>query len=119
MLIKVTTKLFKIEPDLRFSYEHNVPKGFWNDLWRRHKMLEYTVKELCDFYTLKTGKQASWSTIDRWLLKTEIFNKARPYVKKGVNVINTDIFGELEEKVINELTRQIRESGISNSNVII
>jgi len=32
MIIKVNTKLFTIEPDVRFSREQNVPRGFWLDL---------------------------------------------------------------------------------------
>jgi len=119
MIIKVNTKLFTIEPDVRFSREQNVPRGFWLDLWRRHKMLEYTVTELCEYFKLKTGRPASWSTIDRWILKTEMFNKVNPFVKKGVTSVNTEIFGDLEQKVINELTRQFREYGTTKSNIII
>lgn len=118
MIIRLDSKLFTSDPDVRFANEQKLPRGFWNELWRRYKFLEYTTSDLKQYYDLKSGKKCSTTTIARWIFRSEIYHKAQPFVKKGVITASTEIFGELEERLINELTKQYR-AGVSRRNRII
>lgn len=118
MIIRLNSKLFTIDPDMRFANEQELPRGFWNDLWRRYKLLGYTPVEIKEYYNLKAKRQTDAITIHRWIFRTEIYFKAQPFVKKGVQVASTEIFGDLEQKLIDELTKQHR-SGVASKNRII
>ena len=119
MIIRITSKLFTTDPDSRFAIEQNLPRGLWNDLWRRYKFLGYTPGELKEFYHLKAGKETNINTINRWIFRTEIYHKVQPAVKKGAQAINTEVFGEFEEKLIQELTKQYRNGVKRNNRIII
>lgn len=119
MIIRIDGKLFTIPPDERFAIIHNLNRGFWNELWRRFSMLEYTPTELKEYFELKTGKKTNSNTMQRWILRTQIYYKVQPFVKKGVSTVSTEIFGDLENDLIKELTRQYKSGVITNHRIII
>lgn len=119
MIIRIDGKLFTIEPDRRFANEQNLPQGFWNELWRRYSFLQYTATEVAEYFELKTGRKTSTTMISRWIFRTEIYHKAQPFVKKGVQSASTKIFGELEEALIKELTKQFKDGDKSKHRIII
>ncbi len=120
MIIDLTkSTLFTIDPDIRFAKEYHLPKGIWTELWRRYKLLGYNHSELAEYLQIKTGKKHRNRNIQRWILRTEIYSKVSPLMKKGATHANTDIFGNLEYIVLNEFTRHLRNNGTGTSRIII
>lgn len=113
------SKLFTIEPAVRFAKEYGVPKELWVEMWRRHTLLSYSNDELCEYLHLKTGRKPKARSVKRWILKTEIYCLANHLVRMGVRVVSSDYFGEFEPFVIEELTRGIRFSGAQYSENIV
>lgn len=109
--------LFTIDPDLRFSKQNNDPKGTLKDIYRRHQLLEYTVPELCEFYTMKTGKTITPKSMKRWLWRIEIYKIAQPAMQSGTVV--SSYFKKHEWRVIKELLKNIKHSVHKKSKTII
>jgi len=120
MLIHLTkSKLFTEEPDRRFCKEYNLPRGFWTEVWRRYKLLDYTLKDICDYYEFKSGRKTSGQAMQRWIIRTEIYCRAQVAIKKGAIVATSDFFNEFEPFLIKEITKQIRFSVKKESKMLI
>jgi len=104
------SELFKVDPDVRFAREYSVDKGLWKEMWRRHKLLEYSIKDICDYYEVKTKRQISRQNIKRWVLRTEIYSRVKPVADMGCESLNSNYFGDLEWFVIKELLKNIKTS---------
>ena len=113
------SKLFTKDPDIRFAKEYAVPLGTWKEMWRRYKLLEYSNGDLRDFFFIKHARNLTYTSMDRWIVRTEIYERARPVLIMGANMANTEIFGEFEQKVMDELTKQIRWGESLSSHSII
>lgn len=110
---------FTKDPDIRFAREYLLPNGTWKELWRRYKLLEYTNQDLRDYLFIKHARNLSAKSVDRWIARNEIYLLAQPAVNMGAKMVNTSIFGKYEQKVIDDLTKQIRWGGGKKSNIII
>lgn len=120
MIIHISkSDLFTKDPDIRFANQYNLPRGFWNFMFNRAKHLEYTVQELCELYRIKTGKEMPDFSMRRWLWRTEIYNLAFPFIKKGAQTVVSEVFGEYEDELIKELTKHMRDGATKNSNILI
>lgn len=120
MILDLTkSKLFSIDPDLRFCKEYAVPIGTWTECWRRYKLMGYSAGDIKDFVFIKRMRSLSYTTIDRWIFRTEIYSIVNPHLKKGVKHVNSDIFKEYEQEVINELVKKLKTGESNNSNIII
>lgn len=108
-----------MEPDMRFALEHDIAPGLWKEMWKRHKLLQYTPKELAEYFEFKTKSSCDTKKIHRWILRTEVYSIANPILKKGAIHVNTIVFGKFEQFVIDELTKQMRFSGKGESKIII
>ncbi len=104
----IDSQIFTCDPDLRFSKEYALPKGAWIEVWRRYKLLDYSLGDLRDFIFIKYGRNPNPSSIFRWVARTKIYEISNPLIKKGVRNVNTEIFGELEIYVINELVKPLK-----------
>jgi hypothetical protein len=114
MIIDITkSMLFRMHPDIRFAKWCKLPVGFWTEIYRRHKLLGYSNEELREFYLIKTGKIPTAHLIERWLWRTEIYHITEPLIKKGVRHVNSSIFREYENLVIQELTKSQKEGSVS------
>jgi hypothetical protein len=113
------SKLFTVHPDDRFAREYQVPKGVWTELWKRYKLMGYDVPELCEYFLIKTKIRASHRNINRWIVRTELYNIGSPVLKMGATKVNSEIFGFFEEIVLYEFTKHLRFSGTKNSKAII
>jgi hypothetical protein len=119
MLIKIhSSRLFDTNPAVRFAEQYNVPQELWTELWKRHQLLDYSIIDLADYFHLKAGKPIKRRYIKKWIFLTEVYNMAKPARDMGAQVINTELFGELEPRVIEEVTRNMRFSGIKSSNIM-
>ncbi len=120
MLINISkSKLFTVDPGLRFAREYGLSEDIWKELWRRYKLLEYSNGDLRDFLFIKHARSLSYNSMDRWLKCGEIYSRAKPIVDKGVSNVNTIVFGDLEQDVIDLLTKQLRFGRSEESKAII
>lgn len=109
MLIDLTkSTIFTKDPGIRFAKEHALDKSVWPEVWRRYKLLDYSNGDLRDYLFVKHGRNLAFNTMTRWLLCGEIYMRAKPFLDKGVTTVNTVIFRDLEQQVIDELTKQVR-----------
>lgn len=116
----IQSKLFTQDPDVRFSREYVVPVGTWKELWRRYKLLDYSNGDLRDYLFVKHARNLSYNSMARWIQRSEVFTITNPLIKKGVQHVNTELFGEYEQYVMDELTKQLRYGGArKNSRTII
>jgi hypothetical protein len=104
------SKLFTHDPDKRFAWEYDVPQGLWKEMWRRYQLLDYTARDLCDLYYVKTGKVMSPRTVNRWVWRSEVYMMAKPVIEKGAQHVTSEFFGRHEMDVVKELTKNIRVS---------
>lgn len=115
------SKLFKVEPGVRFGREYNVDHKLWNEIWKRYKFLDYpyTTQELCEYFLIRTKREIKPESIRRWILMTEIYSKAQPVMKHGAQTVVSSFFNEYESDVIFELTRNMRFSQAKDSRNIV
>jgi len=119
MIIRITKSiLFTTDPDIRFASEHHVPLGLWRELWKKYKLQEYEVKDLCDLYHAKTGNRISRRALQRWIRRTEIYSRTKPAIERGVESVTSDFFGNLEWMVLKELFRNMKVSGTETIRVL-
>lgn len=119
MLIKLDSQLFTTHPARRFANKYAVPETMWMELWKRYKMLEYTPAEMAEYFQIKTGKSIKKRQVKRWVFLTEIFAITKPARDMGAQVVNTEIFGIYEGKVIDEIMKHIKSGGTKNCNIIV
>lgn len=105
--IDLKNQIFTDHPSIIFAKNMKVPIGFWNDLWRRYKDLEYKPSDLKDWYELKTGKEISEKTIRRYLVRTELYNQAQRMIHRGEYTVHIVYFTKhteyLKPYIINDL----------------
>ena len=120
MIINITkSKIFTVEPSLRFSKEYGLPNSVWSEIWRRYKWLEYSNGDLRDYLFLKYARNISYPGIARWIARGEVYLIASPLIKKGVVHVNSQIFKENEDFVMNELIKPLRNGATSKADSII
>lgn len=120
MIVHITkSKLFTIDPAIRFGREYGVEPQLWNEMWRRHTLLQYSTSELCEFFQFKVGKRPKAKSIKRWITRTEIYCLANHVGRMGVRVVQSEYFGKFEQDVIQELTKHMRFGGKQESRSIV
>lgn len=120
MIIHLTkSKLFTIDPAIRFAKEYAVDQKLWNELWKRYGLLEYDTEGLCGYFQYKTGRKANTRSIRRWLIRTEIYCRAQHVIGMGVQVVDSAYFGKFEDDLLDELTKSMRFSGKRDSRTLL
>ncbi len=120
MIIDITrSKIFKVEPSLRFSREYGLPQDVWKEVWRRYKFLDYSNGDLRDYIFIKYARNLNFNSMKRWIYRGEVYMISSPLVKKGVIHVNSAIFGDYEEYVMNELTKPLKNGATNKSESII
>lgn len=119
MLIRIkNSRLFNTNPAKRFADEYGVPEQLWHELWKRHKLLDYTVADIAEYYHIKVGKPIRRRYIKRWLFLGEIYILSKPARDMGAEVINTELFGPFEQRVIDEITRHMKSGSTHDSRIM-
>lgn len=120
MLVKLrNSRLFDTDPTRRFAKEYGVDESIWLELWKRYKVLDYTIDEMVEYFTIKTHKTIRARQIRRWIFLTDVFALTKPAREKKALVISTEMFGKLEKRVIDEITRGVRHSGVKKPHTIV
>ena len=57
--------------------------------------------------------------MDRWLNRGEVFMITQPLIKEGIIHVNSKIFGDYEEYVMNELVKPLKNGAISKAESIL
>lgn len=120
MIINITkSKIFNLDPSVRFSKEYGLSKDVWGEVWRRYKLLDYSNGDIRDYIFLKYARNLNYMSMKRWICRGEVFMVSNPLIKKGVEHVNSQIFGDYEEYVMNELTKPLKNGAISKSDSIL
>lgn len=120
MIIHITkSKLFTLDPAIRFSNRYRVKKKVFHELYRRYGLEQYDMDGLCGYFQYKTGRKPDKDVIKLWLMKTEIYGKAQHALRMGVRVVDSQFFGEYEEFVIKETTRHLRNGEAQNNRTLV
>lgn len=120
MIIRLTqSKLFTEDPASRFASQYGVSEDIWRELWRRCKLLGYSVPELCEVFYIKVGRPINRRKMEEWIFKGEVFMKVHDAMQKGVESVSSEFFGELEPRVLNELLRNIKYQHYKSSNSVV
>lgn len=121
MLINLTkSKLFTLSPEVRFSKEYGLQPEVWRELWKRHSFHEYNLRDLCDYFELKTnGRKTSPQSMQRWLWRTYVYMKAQGVMKEGVEMVQSEFFGNFEVDVIRELLKNVKSSVRQEPKILI
>lgn len=120
MIINLSkSKLFTVAPEIRFGKEYGLPPEVWRELWKRHSFHDYTLKDLCDYFEIKTRRQTSPQAMQRWLWRTYVYMKAQGVMKRGVEIVQSEFFGNYEVDVIRECTKNIKSSVRKEPKILI
>lgn len=120
MLLNITkSKIFTLDPSVRFAKEYGLPKEAWSEVWRRYKLLDYSNGDIRDFLFLKYARNIGHPAMSRWIYRGEIYIITKPLIEKGVQHVNSSIFGRYEEYVMNELVKPLKNGAIGKAESII
>jgi len=120
MIINITqSKIFKIDPSIRFSKEYGLSKDVWKEVWRRYKLLDYSNGDLRDYLFVKYARNLGFDSMKRWIYRGEIYMIANPLIEKGVEHVNSCIFGDYEEYLMNELVKPLKNGANKKPKTII
>ena len=120
MIIHINqSKLFTEDPAVRFGRYYCVDEGVWRDLLLRHKVKDYTIEDVCEFFHIRVGFGISPDAIRKWITRSDIYAKALPAIKKGATTVNSNYFDNLEKEVLYEITRHMRFGEAKDSRNII
>lgn len=120
MLIQLTkSKLFTVAPENRFAIEYRVHPDMWRELWKRHSYHDYSLSDLCDYFELKTKREISAQAMQRWLWRSYVYMKAHGAMKLGVEVVTSEFFGNFEQDVVKEVTKNLKSSVKQDTKVLI
>lgn len=119
MLINLTkSDLFTVDPAVRFARNYDVPQQLWTEMWRKYKLLDFTHKELREYFQMKTARRISQRNLNRWIFRSEIYSMARPMMKEGVKTVNSYFFKEYELKVQNEIIKHLKYGVTKDSRIM-
>ena len=120
MLVKLLeSKLFTVDPAIRFAKEYKVSPKLWNEIWKRHALLEYDIDGLCGYFQYKTNRRPNPRALRKWIVRTEIYCRANHIIRMGQRVVDSQYFAAFEQQLIEELTRNMRYSGHKDSRSIV
>lgn len=120
MIISIRkSKIFTTDPAVRFAKEYGLQKNVWNEVWRRYKLLNYSNGDIRDYLFLKYARNLSFNSMNRWITRGEVYVIVKPLIEMGVVHVNTVIFKEYEEYVMNELVRPLKNGAIKKSESIL
>lgn len=110
MILKLReSKLFTEDPALRFADAYHVTENIYRELWRRHRDLEYSISELCEFFYIRVGMPIKKKKMDEWMFMGRVYMKVERIMEKGALSVDSSFFGELEERLLNKLSRHMRQ----------
>jgi hypothetical protein len=72
-----------------------------------------------DYLFIKHARNLSFTSMWRWIIRSEIYSISNRFLKDGARYVNSDVFGEFEENVMKELVKQHKYGDSLNSKSII
>ena len=105
MIISLDRRLFKEDPVYRFSRSFKCTPDTWRNVWRKHKILDYSEDEAYEYLVFILRVNIRKERFKRWVKRTEAYNKAQVAIKKGATQVKKEYFGNLQEFVLREITK--------------
>lgn len=119
MLLKLhDSKLFTIDPAIRFAEQYNVSQKIWNGVWSRY-LEGYDEKSLAGYILYETGRKISLRSLKRWINRTEIYCRANHIMLMGVRVVSSEYFKEFEQFLIEEVLNNMKYAGTQDSRIMV
>jgi len=120
MLVKLKeSKLFTVDPAVRFAKEYQVSPKIWHEMWKRHLFYEYDLDGLCGYFQYKTGKRIKPHKVTLWIQRSYFYSKANHIIRLGQRVVDSQYFGIHEQPLIKELTKNMLFKGNKDSRTIV
>jgi hypothetical protein len=120
MIINLTkSKMFTVDPSKRFAKEFNVDEKVWTECWFKYKLYGFSQNDLRDYVEYKTGRKPSVLSINRWVVRTEIYSIARKAFKMNARIVQSYFFEEYEKEVLDELLKNMKSSATKSSRTIV
>lgn len=113
------SKIFTLDPSIRFAKEYGLSKEVWGEIWRRYKLLEYSNGDIRDYIFLKYARNLNFTSMRRWIQRGEVYMVAKPLLDKGIVHVNSVIFKDYEEYVMNELVKPLKNGATSKAESIL
>ncbi len=113
------SNIFTTSPDVRFTKEYSVPSGSWDKIWSKYKFYGYNHGDLKDYIFIKHARNLSYTTIDRWVMRAEIFSISEPLIKMGVQHVQSEIFKEWEQPLMDYLFKTMKSGSTTKSRIVI
>lgn len=119
MLLKLhDSKLFTVDPAVRFAEQYHVSPKVWNQVWSRY-LEGYDDKSLAGYILYETERRISLKSLRQWLTKTEIYCRANHIMLMGVRVVQSEYFGVYEAFIIEEVLRNMKYRGTQDSRIMV
>lgn len=120
MILNLTeSKIFTDHPDGRFAKKYSVQEGLWTEMWRRYSILEYEMKDLQDFFYVKTARTITNDNLNTWIWRTRVYIRAHEAMKHGARAVSSEWFGELEHRLLVQITKNIKAKKIKKTKVLV
>lgn len=120
MIINITkSKIFTVDPSIRFSKEYGLSRDVWAEVWRRYKFLDYSNGDIRDYLFIKYARNLNFMSMKRWIQRGEVYMISNPLIQKGVIHVQSRIFGDYEEYVMNELIKPLKNGATNKAETII
>lgn len=113
------SKLFTQHPDVRFAKHYKVPEGLWTEMWRRYRILEYEIRDLQDFFYVKTANEISYHMVKTWIWRTQVYMRAHEAMKHGARAVSSEWFGDLEHDLLVQLLKNAKSGKSKEVHVIV
>lgn len=113
------SKLFTDDPAKRFSKTNAVKPKLFEDLMYRYSLQGYTVPDLCIYFHIKVGVPISQRKMHEWIFRHKIYLRAQDALKIGSYIVNTNFFGDLEDRLSRKLTEHMRYRETRNIKTLI
>jgi hypothetical protein len=105
--------MFKVEPAKRFRDQFGVEEKVWRDLWHKRKMLDYSITECVEWFSLETQKDIGIFSMIRWFDREEIYLRAQVFLARDIDQIDSKLFNEFKTKVEFLLNKNKQHNGRS------
>jgi len=95
--IEITSSIFTEKPTLKFAETMKVPTYLWEDMYIRYNTMHYSKLDLKEWFEFKTHKPIAYKTIQRWIIRQELYDDVKDIKNKGVQVVNAQYFKRNKE----------------------
>lgn len=102
MLVHLTSSIFKIHPDKRFSEKYSVPEGVLNYLCS-FRFIDWPSHEVVEIFDMIYERRISSHALRTWKKRRVIYLRGQYLLRKNKFEVQAQEFGNLSDFIIYEL----------------